>query len=41
MKTHTDRELVRKIFGVAMHDAYHTGQVHLIQAQYKRAHAKH
>ncbi len=38
--TRTDRELVRKIFGVAMHDAYHTGQVHLIQAQYKRAHAK-
>ncbi len=36
----TDRELVRKIFGVAMHDAYHTGQVHLIQAQYARAHAK-
>ena len=36
----TDRELVRKIFGVAMHDAYHTGQVHLIQAQDARAHAK-
>jgi hypothetical protein len=33
------RELVRKIFGVAMHDAYHTGQIHLIQAQYGRAHA--
>jgi hypothetical protein len=32
------RELVRKIFGVAMHDAYHTGQIHLIQAQYRRAH---
>ena len=38
--TRTARELVRKIFGVAMHDAYHTGQVHLIQAQYARAHAK-
>ena len=36
----TDRELVRKLFGVAMHDAYHTGQIHLIQAQYARAHAK-
>ncbi len=36
----TDRELVRKLFGVAMHDAYHTGQIHLIQAQYTRAHAK-
>ncbi len=38
--TRTDRELVRKIFGVAMHDAYHTGQVHLIQAQYTRARAR-
>ena len=36
----TDRELVRKLFGVAMHDAYHTGQIQLIQAQYTRAHAK-
>jgi hypothetical protein len=35
--TRTGRELVRKIFGVAMHDAYHTGQVHLIQAQFQRA----
>lgn len=35
-----DRERVRMIFGLAMHDAYHTGQVHLIQAQYERAHAK-
>ncbi len=34
------RELVRKLFGVAMHDAYHTGQIHLIQAQYKRARSK-
>ena len=30
------RELVRKLFGIAMHDAYHTGQIHLIQAQQKR-----
>ncbi len=36
----TDRELVRKLFGVAMHDAYHTGQIHLIQAQYTHAHTK-
>ena len=36
----TERELVRKLFGVAMHDAYHTGQVHLIQAQYTRAHSE-
>ena len=36
----SDREMVRKLFGVAMHDAYHTGQVHLIQAQYARAHEK-
>lgn len=34
------REIVRKLFGIAMHDAYHTGQIHLIQAQYKRAHAR-
>ncbi len=34
------RELVRKLFGVAMHDAYHTGQIHLIQAQYERARSK-
>ena len=34
------RELVRKIFGIAMHDAYHTGQIHLIQAQYNRAHSE-
>ena len=33
------RELARKIFGVAMHDAYHTGQIHLIQTQYERAHS--
>ena len=33
----TGRELVRKLFGVAMHDAYHTGQIHLIQAQHQRA----
>ncbi len=38
--TSSGREIVRKLFGVAMHDAYHTGQVHLIQAQYKRAHAR-
>jgi hypothetical protein len=35
--TSAGRELVRKLFGVAMHDAYHTGQIHLIQAQYQRA----
>ncbi len=33
------RELVRKVFGIAMHDAYHTGQIHLIQAQFRRSHA--
>jgi hypothetical protein len=38
--TSAGREIVRKLFGVAMHDAYHTGQVHLIQAQYKRANSK-
>lgn len=37
-QTREGRELVRKLFGVAMHDAYHTGQVHLIQAQHGRAH---
>jgi hypothetical protein len=30
------RELVRKLFGIAMHDAYHTGQIHLILAQHER-----
>jgi hypothetical protein len=31
------RGLVRKIYGVAMHDVYHTGQVQLIRAMHKRA----
>jgi hypothetical protein len=33
------REQVRKLFGLAIHDAYHTGQVNLIKAMYARAHA--
>jgi hypothetical protein len=33
------RELVRKLFGVAMHDTYHTGQIHLILAQHQRSQA--
>ncbi len=31
------RALVRKIFGHAMHDVYHTGQVHLLLAMYERS----
>lgn len=30
-------ELVRKIFGLAMHDAYHTGQIQLIKSLHKRS----
>jgi hypothetical protein len=40
LDSRASRDLVRRIFGVAMHDAYHTGQIHLIQAQYRRAHAR-
>lgn len=31
------RERVRKTFGLAIHDAYHTGQVNLIKAMHARA----
>jgi uncharacterized damage-inducible protein DinB len=31
------RAVVRKIFGLAIHDAYHTGQVHLLKKQWKRS----
>ena len=30
------RSVVRKVFGLAIHDAYHTGQVHLLKKQWKR-----
>ncbi len=32
----SSRELTRQVFGVAMHDAYHTGQIRLIRALYGR-----
>ena len=28
------RSLTRMLFGIAMHDAYHTGQIHLLRAMY-------
>ncbi len=31
------RTLVRKVFGLAMHDAYHTGQVHMLLAMHERS----
>ncbi len=30
------RGLTQRVFGVAMHDAYHTGQIRLIRALYRR-----
>jgi hypothetical protein len=33
------REHARQLFGVAMHDAYHTGQVNLIKSMHKRREA--
>lgn len=30
------RDAVRKILGLAIHDAYHTGQVHLLKKMWKR-----
>jgi hypothetical protein len=32
------RRLVRQVFGIAMHDMYHAGQIALIRAQRHRAH---
>jgi hypothetical protein len=34
------QKAVRKIFGLAIHDAYHTGQVHLIKKMWKRDQTK-
>lgn len=36
MEDSTTRESVRRIFGLAIHDAYHTGQVHLIKKLWSR-----
>jgi hypothetical protein len=31
------REWARRLFGVAIHDAYHTGQIHLIKKMWMRS----
>jgi hypothetical protein len=32
-----DQPIVRKIFGLAIHDAYHTGQIHMLKKLWKRS----
>jgi hypothetical protein len=33
------RKAARQVFGIAMHDVYHTGQIAMIRAQHRRIHA--
>ncbi len=36
--TGPDGALTRKVYGIAMHDAYHTGGIRQLRAAYKRSH---
>ena len=35
-RSEVSRDLTRRIFGLAIHDAYHTGQINMIKAMYRR-----